>query len=313
MDASISIRAMRESDVAAADRLFRLAFGTWFQVPDPTQFRGNAGLLDLRLRNYPDGGVVAEADGALIGLSFASCWGSLGVLGPVAVHPDHWRHGIARKLLPPTLEIFQRWGCRLAGLFTFPNSATHLRLYQDFGFWPRHLTPVVAKPVAADASDGGALSLAAARDRKSLIASCGELTNAVFPGLDLGREIAGLLDARLGDVLAQAEGSRVEGFAICHTGAGSEGGSQGCYVKFALVRPGPGAAEKLARLVSACEAFAHRSGVAQISAGAPTGRHGAYRLLVERGYRTVLMGVQMHRPYMDAYDGPEIFALDDWR
>ena len=50
-----------------------------------------------------------------------------------------------------------------------------------------------------------------------------------------------------------------------------------------------------------------------MSAGVSAGRHHAYRLLVELGFRTQLMGVQMLRPWQDGYDRPDIYALDDWR
>jgi GNAT superfamily N-acetyltransferase len=313
MSEGITIRAMRESDLAATDRLYRLAFGTWFELPDPMQFRGDAALFEPRLRSYPDGGLVAEADGELAGLSFASRWGSLGVLGPVAVRPDLWRKGVARLLVPATLEIVARWQCRLAGLFTFPQSTTHIQLYEKFGFWPRYLTPVMAKTVTAAETVPGALSLSEAADRAGFIAACRVLADRVFAGLDLGREIATVIDARIGDVILLAEGSALAGFAICHTGRGSEGGTRQCYVKFALVRPGAGAGERLARLLAACEAFAAKSGVPQISAGVSTGRHHAYRLMVELGFRTVLPGVQMHRPWQDAYDRAEDYAIDDWR
>ena len=66
-------------------------------------------------------------------------------------------------------------------------------------------------------------------------------------------------------------------------------------------------------LVAACEAFAATRGVAQLSAGVSTGRHHAYRLMVELGFRTQLMGVQMLRPWQEGFDRPEIYALDDWR
>ena len=69
----------------------------------------------------------------------------------------------------------------------------------------------------------------------------------------------------------------------------------------------------MSRLLDASEAFAHRSGAAQISTGTPTGRHGAYRMLAERGFRQTLAGVQMHRPYIEGFDRPDVFALDDWR
>ena len=54
-------------------------------------------------------------------------------------------------------------------------------------------------------------------------------------------------------------------------------------------------------------------GIAQISAGCSTGRHHAYRLMVERGFRTQLMGVQMLRPWREGFDRPDVWAIDDWR
>ena len=156
MSAILTIRDMRESDLAAADRVFRLAFGTWFQVPDPMQFRGDAALFGPRLRANPDGGIVAEQDGAIVGLGFASHWGSIGILGPIAVLPHLWRQGVARQLIGPVLDVFARWRCPLAGLFTFPQSATHLRLYQEFGF--------LAAPFdAGDGEAGGRRSAGAGR------------------------------------------------------------------------------------------------------------------------------------------------------
>jgi GNAT superfamily N-acetyltransferase len=308
----ISIRAMGPGDFAEADRVVRLAFGTYFQLPDPMQFRGDGSLLS-RWRAYPDGGVVALSEGRIVGMSFASDLGSLGMLGPVAVLPEFWRRGVAHLLIGAAVEIIERWHCRLAGLFTFPQSAPHIRLYQEFGFWPRHLTPVMTKPVAARGDVAGVTRLSASADRAALVARCGALADAVYRGLDLGREMAAVLDGGLGDVIVLVEGSSVAGFAICHTGAGSEGSSTVCYVKFALARPGTNGAERLERLILACESFAAARGAQTLSAGVSTGRHFAYRLLVAMGFRTQLAGVQMHRPWIEAYDLPDAFVLDDWR
>jgi GNAT superfamily N-acetyltransferase len=313
MSADVTIRAMGEADLAAADRLYRFAFGTYFQFPEPLAFRGDAALVEPRWRSYPDGGIVAERDGTIIGMSFASNWGSLGILGPVAVHPDFWKQGIARLLLAATLEVFDRWGSRLIGLFTFPQSAMHIRLYQDFGFWPRTLMPAVAKPVGGPHRVPGAAALSTRPDRAALVAACRALTDAAFAGLDLGREIALVLDDRLGEVVLLLEGDAVAGFAICHAGAGSEGGSKSCSIKFALVRSGEAAPARFERLVAACEDFARTRGISQIATAVTTGRHGAYRVLCGLGFRTQVPGVAMHRPYAAGFDHPDIFALDDWR
>lgn len=309
----VTIRAMAEDDLAAADRIFRLAFGTFFALPDPMTFRGDAALIVPRWHTYRDGGVVAESEDGIVGMSFVSRWGSLGVLGPVAVHPTLWRHGVAQRLLAATLAIADGWHCRLVGLFTFPQSAGHLRLYQSFGFWPRHFVPVMAKPVTAAAPVPQATSLRAAASRPSLVAECRALTEAAFAGLDLGHEIDTVVDRGLGDVILLNDDSGVAGFAICHTGIGSEGGSDACYIKFAMVRPDDGAGSRLTRLVFACEHFAHRRGAQRLSAGVATGRHDAYRIMVGLGFRMQLAGIAMHRPHAPAYDGPETYALDDWR
>jgi GNAT superfamily N-acetyltransferase len=310
---AITIRPLTLGDFAEADRVRRLAFGTYLQLPDPMQFGGDGSLLLSRARTYPDGGVVAVAGGRIIGLSFASELGSLGVLGPVAVLPEFWRQGVARLLVAASVDIIDRWHCRMAGLFTFPQSAQHIRLYQEFGFWPRHVTPVMAKPVTAREAVAGTTLLGASADRAALAARCGAVADAIFPGLDLAREMTTPLENGLGEVIVLVEGSSVAGFAICHTGAGSEGGSAACYVKFAFARPGATRAERLERLIQACENFAAARGVQSLIAGVSTGRHFAYRMLVQMGFRTQLTGIQMHRPWFEAYDRPDVFALDDWR
>jgi len=313
MSDDIILRPMREADLPASDRVFRLAFGTWFGLADPMQFRGDAGLFEPRLWSYPDGGTLACRDDEIVGLAFASNWGSLGIVGPIAVLPELWRMGLARRLVAAAIETIEDWGAPLAGLFTFPQSALHLRLYQSFGFWPRHLSPVMSKPVAARAAMHDVIALSQARERDALAASCRALGQEIYPGLDLGREIAVVLACGIGEVLALVEGSRVAGFALCQCGPGSEGGSQQGYVKFAAVRPGRGAAERLRRLIHACEKFAGAKGVPKLSAGVSTGRIGAYKLLCEEGFRTDLQGVMMHRPWRPAYDGPDDWVLDDWR
>jgi GNAT superfamily N-acetyltransferase len=311
---SIAIRALAESDIDAAERVRRLAFGTMFGLPDPMSFRGDAALLAGRRWEFPDGGLIAEDNGEIVGVAMANRWGSLGVFGPVAVHPAHWRVGVARQLLDAAMPIFDRWGSRVVGLFTFPERPTHIRLYQSFGFWPRSLTAIMARPVSGPSGVPGAMSLADhASERRDLIAQCADLTNSIFAGLDLTREIELVIVQSLGDVMLLADGSRVVGLAVCHAGPGSEAGTGQAYVKFAAVRSGPEAPQRLTRLIDACSAFAHRRGATQLSAGVNLGRMSAYRLLIDLGFRATLQGVAMHRPWIEAYDRPDVFALDDWR
>ncbi len=97
--------------------------------------------------------VAARDAGRLIGSNVATRWGSFGFFGPLTVLPEYWDRGVAQQLLQATMEIFDGWGLRHSGLFTFPQSAKHIGLYQKFGYWPRYLTAVMARtPEAAPAT-----------------------------------------------------------------------------------------------------------------------------------------------------------------
>ena len=311
----VVVRSMAEADVAPADRIFRLAFGTYLGMPDPMQFAGDSDWVGTRWRMERSAAFVAERDGEVLGSVLAVRWGSFAFFGPVSVRPDLWDQGIARRLLEPLMERFASWRLTHAGLFTFAQSAKHVRLYGRFGFYPRFLTVVMAKPVApAAAADGWrAFSTVPEADRGGWLTPCRELASSLHPGLDLGSEIAGVDTHRLGDTVLVGGAGRLTGMAVCHVGAGSEAGSGTCYVKFAAVRPGPVAARHFDALLDACEAFAATRGVTTLVAGTNLAREGAYRRMQERGFRTVLQGVGMYRPNEPGYSRPDVWAIDDLR
>ena len=60
---------------------------------------------------------------------------------------------------------------------------------------------------------------------------------AVYEGLDASREIQAVADQKLGDTVLLWSESKLSGFAVCHSGAGTEAGSGVCYVKFGVVDP----------------------------------------------------------------------------
>jgi GNAT superfamily N-acetyltransferase len=311
---SITIRPLVEDDLDAADKIRRLAFGTYFNFPDPLTFSGSSSLVHLRRRAWPDGALLAEMDGTIIGLAISSRWGSLGLFGPLAVHPQYWRSGIARQLLEASMPIYDRWQCRAAGLFTFPSSTAHVGLYQSYGFWARSLTAIMSRAVAEPSPVPEALSLSAlGADRSGAIASCAAITDTFFPGLDLRDEIAAVISLDGSDAIVLTRGSRVVGFAIVHCGPGSEADTGVAYVKFAIVQRGTSAATDFRRLLDAAHDFAQRSGAAKLNASVNMGCMEAYRLMIAAGFRTQMQGVAMHRPWIEIYDRPEIFALEDWR
>jgi len=226
--------------------------------------------------------------------------------------------------------MFEAWQVAHAGLFTFSQSAKHVGLYQKFGFWPRFLTMIMSKPLTAGIpasplvplSGGMSRSATAQAARFSAIAAgqraraldeCREVADSVYPGLDLEREIRAVDQQRLGDSLLLMDGSRFAGFAVCHCGAGSEAGSEACYVKFAVVRSGSAAERHFELLVKGCEDVAVKVGARRLIAGVNAGRAEAYRSLLAQGFRTEIQGVAMERGNRAGYNREGVYLIDDWR
>ena len=310
-----AVSALAEEDLPEAGRILRLAFGTFLGAPDPETFWRDRDYIQSRARAAHVASFGAKLDGELVGSNFATNWGSFGFFGPLTVRPDLQECGIARALLDSTMAQFDAWGTRHVGLFTFAQSAKHVALYQKYGFYARFLTAIMSVAVAPERyaagwSRFGALSEA---QREEALRSCREVSDSLYPGLDLTEEIKSTQALALGDTVL-IEGARgIAAFAICHCGPGSEAGAGHCFVKFGAVRQGSSAERDYLSLLDASEALAAAVGLPRLLAGTNMARHEAYRHLVDRGYRTDIQGVGMHRGNEPGYCHPGVYALDDWR
>jgi GNAT superfamily N-acetyltransferase len=232
MSGSIEIRPMRQSDIQEADRIMRLAFGIFLGLPEPLSFMGDGDYVKTRYMANP---------------SAALNWGSVGIFGPLTIHPDLWNKGVARRLLEKTMELFDGWKIKHAGLFTFAQSIKHIHLYQNFGFWPRFLTSIMSKTIGQtqkpehSSYHWSRFSELNSYEKTRAIEECMDLTNQIYNGLNLETEIYSVEKQRLGDTILLREDSNKNGtlnaMAICHCGPGTEAGSGTCYVKFGAVRP----------------------------------------------------------------------------
>jgi GNAT superfamily N-acetyltransferase len=315
----IKVGLLKQSELEEAGRIVRLAFGTFLGSPNPLDFMGDRELMTPRWRSTHVKVIAAREGGRLIGSNVATRWGSFGFFGPLTVLPEYWDRGVAQRLLQATMTIFDRWGVRHTGLFTFPHSAKHVGLYQKFGYWPRYLTAIMTRtpepnprPRALPANAPALLSTFTKSRREQAIRACGKLTHKIDKGLDLAGEIRAVLAQRTGDVVLTCTRGLLDAFAVCLNGPGSEGGEKTCYVKFGAARGGAGAGERFEKLVDACEAFASSRG-ATVEAGVNLAREDAYRRLRSRGYRVTVQGVAMQRPHADGFNRTDAYVIDDWR
>lgn len=148
--------------------------------------------------------------------------------------------------------------------------------------------------------------------REEAIRACARLTNGIEKGLDLSDEIRAAVAQGVGEAVTIGSGSKLDGFAVCMTGPGSEGGVKSCYVKFGVVRGGVGAEARFDQLLNAIDGIAVSRG-ANVEAGVNLARRGAWTRMRAHGYRTMTQGVAMHRPAGNAFNRADVYAMDDWR
>ncbi len=310
------IAPLNDEDLPEAERIFRVAFGTFVGAPNPDMFWADRDYVYGRHRAPHVAAFGATIDGNLVGSNFATKWGSVGFFGPITVRPDLQERGIAQALLARTMEQFDTWETRHVGLFTFPHSAKHIGLYQKYGFYARFLTAIMSAPVGGRPSAAAGWSrfsnLNVAQQNEALLV-CQDISDTLYPGLDLTEEIRATHAQDLGDtVLIDGRGG-IGAFAVCHYGPRSEAGADACFIKFGAVRAGVPAEQDYLRLLDACEVLADAVGMPNLLAGANMSRHEAYRHLVSRGFRTEILGVSMHRHNDPGYCRPGAYIIDDWR
>jgi GNAT superfamily N-acetyltransferase len=312
---SISVRTLRESDLLEADRIMRLAYGTFLDLPGSSGLTGDFDYVGMRWLANPGAGFAAEVNGELVGSNFATSWGSVGFVGPLSVRPDLWNHGIGTCLMKATMKCFAKWGTEHVGLSTFAHSPAHVHLYEKFGFWARFLSVIMAKPVTERPLEAqwSRFSALSEDDRRNSLTACRELSHALYEGLNLEGEIRMVDTMRLGDTLLLWNGPILVGFAVCHSGAGTEAGSGACYIRFGAIRPGPEAGKDFQRLLDACEALAASQDLQTLIAGQNMARHEAYRAMRARGFGITVQHIAMDRPNEPAYNRPGIYIIEGWR
>ena len=280
----VKVGPLKKSELKEADCIFRVAFGTFMGLPNPMEFMGDRDFLISRWHAPHVKTLAARHNGRLIGTNQIT----------------RWDRGVAQLLLDATMKVFDKQGLKRTGLFTFAHSAKHVGLYQKFGYWPGYLTalmthtPNAEGPHQTDAPGSVHLSALNKSRREEAVAGCAKLTAGIRRGLDLGEEIRSVLRQKTGEVVLIYTRNALDGFAICLHGAGSEGGTHTCYVKFAAARSGAGAGVSL-------------------EAGMNMAREDAYRRMRAHGFKAFAQGVSMQRPHAPGHNRGDVYVIDDWR
>jgi predicted N-acetyltransferase YhbS len=195
------VRAMTSGDLPGVSSVTNAAFGA---LGVPAAGAGPAGpgipalLFAVRFAADPGGCFVAvreQEPGQVAGALISVARGTLGWLGPLAVHPDAQRSGAGGKLVAACLDSGRRRGVRLMGLETYRDSRFHEHFYKKMGFRPS------CTGIGFRARLGGTGMPGGVRIGGPL-AGLGFL----YPGLDVSAEAAATTRCGAGRVLTTAGG-----------------------------------------------------------------------------------------------------------
>jgi ribosomal protein S18 acetylase RimI-like enzyme len=324
----IQVRRVRKGDLSRVRDVMEQAFSDFLERQlgtRPRQPFGGAQYVHHRWLMEPWGCFVAEEDQTrIVGAALGVLWGSVGVLGPVAVLTNYQNQKIGQQLIQAVEEFFEENKVALHGVVTYPSSPKHLLLYTRFGYRPKGLVAItsrvlerregrpVARPLRPGLSVRRFSSLEEAR-KKAVLARIHRITGAVCRGLDLGKEIEIVDGLALGDTLLIERGRDIIGFAICHVPGVSEAPTGAVYAKFAAVDPQARRAEHLEHLVGAIEELAAELNVPRVILPVYTRYWTAFSTVVRAGYQVDFTMVRMQHGKQEDYEDPTHLVLDDWR
>ena len=327
----VQVRRVRKGDLSKVKDVFEQTFGDFLERQlgtRPRQAFSGAQYVHHRWLMEPWGCFVAEEDNAkIVGAALAVTWGSLGLLGPVAVLTNYQNQTIGQQLIRAAQEFFDENKATLHGCVTYPTSPKHLFLYHKFGYRPKSLTCVMSRAIdrtpprtAPAAAKPSKTPLTVRRfstleetKKKAALARFHRITNAVCRGMDLSKEVEIVDGLALGDTLLLERGHDLVGFTIYHTPGVSEAPTGALYVKFLAIDPPQRKVEHLAEFVAAIEALARELGVQRVILPVYTRYWLAYSTLVQCGYQVDFSMIRMQRGKQEDYEDPTHLVLDDWR
>jgi GNAT superfamily N-acetyltransferase len=306
----LNISLLQERDLPEAERLLKLAFGTFKRLQEPLDF-GKGAKYSSRWYGEPLATFAAKQDGLLIGYVMLAHWGSFGRLGPIVTHPDHWNQGIASQLMRLALAEFEQWQVRQMGLCTYANSTKHLYFYGKFGYAPRFLIALFTKAISHTKQplQGQRYSQLTAEQQAEFLEAAYQLTDWIYEGLDLGSEIKLVEKYSLGETIFLGDDAGLAGLAICHYGIKSEAPENSCYVKFAAAK----SSEVFERLLDKCEMLTATVCLSSLVAGVDTACEDAYQRMLARKYRIQTLMLSMYKPNKLGYTRPDTYIIDDLR
>jgi predicted N-acetyltransferase YhbS len=326
----VQIRRIKKGDLSRVRDVLEQTFGDFFERQLGTRprqpFQG-AQYIHHRWLMEPWGCFVAEEDQQkIVGTAVGVTWGSLGLLGPVAVLTHYQNQGIGQQLIRAVQEFFEENKATTHGVVTYPSSPKHLLLFHKFGYRPKGLTVITSRALErvdqdplgpGRAARGGfatrRYSTLEETKKKAALARFHRIAGGVCRGMDVSKEVEIVDGLALGDTVMLERGRDLLGFAVYHLPGVSEAPTGALYVKFLALDPQQRKPEVLEHFVAAIEDLALEQGVSRVILPVHTRYWQAYSTVLRCGYQIDFTMARMQHGKPEDYEDPGHLVLDDWR
>ena len=289
------VRAMTSGDLPGVSSVTNAAFGALHPPGAGPDGPGIPALLfAVRFAADPGGCFVAvreQEPGQVAGALISVARGTLGWLGPLAVHPDAQRSGAGGKLVAACLDSWQRRGVRLMGLETYRDSPFHEHFYQKMGFRPSCTGIGFRAQLGATGMPAG-------------VRIGGPLPDLgfLYPGLDVTGEAAATTQCGAGHVLTTGDGIAI--VRLESTVQPPEAG----FVPFLAAAT----RDSFERLLGAAEHLSRERGKTALLTRASSSSWNIIDVLGRRGYQAGALTMRMKAGDDPDYDHTGSYYLDNW-
>ncbi len=177
----------------------------------------SARLIEAYMWKEPQGCLVVETEGKVIGSAFCHVWGRVGWIGPLEVLPYHQDLGVGKALLHQCEAFLNSRKCEVIGLETMPHLSKNLHFYLSAGYCTSDLTVIVEKILGKEVEQEGNIKEVKEQDLPRILPQLSELSEKVEPNLDYSREWEMVIGKDLGTGLVYISDGKLRGAALLHT------------------------------------------------------------------------------------------------
>ncbi len=316
---NLTVRQMAHEDIDEVREIGRKAWSDLYSrefqqnLEVPKRTRKN---IIFYMDKEPEGCMVAESNGKIVGDVFCHIWGKVGWFGPVEVLPTHQNSGIGKSLISSAREFLEHRGCTVTGLETMPETVKNMSLYSNMGSFPDRITYLLEKGLVErwrnTVGTPQGLQVVRYRDmpETDALSSVRRLSSTVMPGLDYSDEVRFSMKHDTGDVLFLKKDGDIIGFSLVYTYSTSEG-SNNSSIRLMAVAPEHSNRVEGEYLVRMSEEAALEAGRDRMHVRFYTGNYGAFGLLKSCGYTLKGTNVRMLFSGRIPEDG-RVYHLSSW-